>query len=111
MAVVAFIVGVVFSLGASALVVTMLERLGARFGAARGKTVALWYGGLTLIALGLALRGGGLDRREGGLIVGLYLAFVALLIVSQRFPGFYPSSGPGASRRTTLRSSARAPAP
>jgi len=27
----------------------------------------LWYGGLTLIALGLALRGGGLDRREGGL--------------------------------------------
>jgi len=31
-AVVAFIVGVVFSLGASALVVTMLERLGARSG-------------------------------------------------------------------------------
>ena len=56
--------------------------LGAGKASGADLTVALWYGGLTLVALGLALRGGGLDRREGGLIVGLYLAFVALLIVS-----------------------------
>jgi cation:H+ antiporter len=45
-------------------------------------TVALCYGGLTLVALGLAFRGRGLDRRAGGVIVGLYVAFVVLLTVS-----------------------------
>jgi cation:H+ antiporter len=45
-------------------------------------TVALWYGGLTLVALSLAFRGRGLDRRAGGVIVALYLAFVVLLTVS-----------------------------
>jgi cation:H+ antiporter len=42
-------------------------------------TVALWYGGLTLVALALAFKGGRLDRRAGGVIVGLYVAFVVLL--------------------------------
>jgi cation:H+ antiporter len=45
-------------------------------------TVAGWYGGLTLVALGLAFRGRGLDRRAGAVIVGLYVAFVVLLTVS-----------------------------
>jgi cation:H+ antiporter len=56
--------------------------LGASKSSGPDLMVALWYGGLTLVTLGLALRGGGLDRRAGGLIVGLYVAFVILTTVS-----------------------------
>jgi cation:H+ antiporter len=56
--------------------------LGASKSSGPDLMVALWYGGLTLVTLGLALRGGGLDRRAGGPIVGLYVAFVILITVS-----------------------------
>jgi cation:H+ antiporter len=47
-----------------------------------GTLVALWYLGLTALALGCAYVGGGLLRAEGVLIIGAYLAFVGLILAS-----------------------------
>lgn len=38
--------------------------------------VAIFYVGLTALAVALALRGKGLDRRAGSIIIGAYLVFV-----------------------------------
>jgi len=50
------------------------------FGSASGLETfaALWMVGMTVVAVGLAF-GGGLTRREGGVIVALYLAFAVIL--------------------------------
>jgi cation:H+ antiporter len=42
--------------------------------------VALFYVGLTALAIALALRGKGLDRRSGSLIIAGYLVFAAVLV-------------------------------
>ena len=42
--------------------------------------VALFYLGLTALAVALALQAKGLNRRSGSVIIGAYLVFVALLI-------------------------------
>jgi cation:H+ antiporter len=42
--------------------------------------VALFYVGLTALAIALALRGKGLDRRTGSIIIAGYLVFVAVLV-------------------------------
>jgi Ca2+/Na+ antiporter len=44
--------------------------------------VAAWYLGLTVFALASAYLVGGLRRAQGALIVGLYLAFVAVLLAT-----------------------------
>jgi cation:H+ antiporter len=44
--------------------------------------VAGWYAGLTLLALGYAYRGRGLDRMPGAAIIAGYLAFVSALCIS-----------------------------
>jgi cation:H+ antiporter len=44
--------------------------------------VAGWYAGLTLCTLALALKGRGLDRRAGGLIIGIYLVLVGTLLTA-----------------------------
>jgi Ca2+/Na+ antiporter len=41
--------------------------------------VAIFYVGLTALAVALALRGKGLDRRVGSIIIVAYLVFVAIL--------------------------------
>ena len=43
--------------------------------------VALFYVGLTALAIGLAVRGKGLDRRTGAIIVAGYIVFAAVLII------------------------------
>lgn len=45
------------------------------------KLVAVWYAGLTVVALGFAYRDGGLRRSAGILIIGAYLLFTATLLV------------------------------
>ena len=47
--------------------------------AGSGLLVALSYAALTCVALGLAFRGRGLDRRAGSVIIAGYLGFVVLL--------------------------------
>ncbi len=42
--------------------------------------VALFYVGLTALAIALALRGKGLDRRSGLVIIAGYLVFAAVLV-------------------------------
>jgi cation:H+ antiporter len=42
--------------------------------------VALFYVGLTALAIALALRGKGLDRRSGSMIIAGYLVFAAVLV-------------------------------
>lgn len=53
-------------------------------GAASGQStlIAVWYVGLTAVTLACALAGRGLRRAHGVLIIVLYLAFVAVLLVS-----------------------------
>ncbi len=46
-----------------------------------GLMVALSYGGLTVVTLALALKGAGLGRRAGALIVALYVLFVVALTI------------------------------
>lgn len=53
--------------------------LGAPSGAAT--LVAAWYLGLTILALGVAYRGGGLNRVHGAVIVGGYGGFIAALLL------------------------------
>lgn len=52
--------------------------LGAPSG--QGTLIAAWYLGLTVVALTCAYAGGGLRRRDGVLIIALYVAFVAALL-------------------------------
>ncbi len=52
--------------------------LGAPSGA--GTMIALWYLGLTAVALSCAFAGHGLRRSHGILIIAIYLAFVAVLL-------------------------------
>jgi cation:H+ antiporter len=42
--------------------------------------VALFYVGLTALAIALALRGKGLDRRSGSIVIAGYLVFAAVLV-------------------------------
>jgi hypothetical protein len=42
--------------------------------------VAVWYLGLTVLALGCAYTGGGVRRAEGALIICAYLVFVILIL-------------------------------
>ena len=44
--------------------------------------VAAWYGGLTVLALGLAWAGRGLGRRAGALIIAVYVVFVVVLVMT-----------------------------
>jgi cation:H+ antiporter len=46
-----------------------------------GLMVALSYGGLTVVTLALALKGAGLGRRAGAVIVALYVLFVVALTI------------------------------
>ena len=55
--------------------------LGSGMTSGGDSAVALWYLGLTLVALGLAYRGSGLDRRTGSIIIVLYIAFVVVLVL------------------------------
>jgi Ca2+/Na+ antiporter len=43
---------------------------------------AAWYGGLTVLVVGLALAGRGLSRGPGFVIVAAYLALVPVLVAS-----------------------------
>jgi cation:H+ antiporter len=63
---------------AGLLLPASLTGLGPRTGT--GMLAAAWYAGLTLVALLLAYRGRGLRRPPGAVIIGGYLAFVAVLL-------------------------------
>jgi len=65
---------------AGLLIPASLAGLGPRSG--QGTLVAGWYAGLTVLALALAYRGRGLDRASGAVIIAVYLAFVAALLVA-----------------------------
>jgi Ca2+/Na+ antiporter len=62
------------------LVPASVAGLGARSG--QSTLVAGWYLGLTVFALASAYLAGGLRRPHGALIVGAYLAFVAVLLAT-----------------------------
>ena len=65
---------------AGLLIPASLAGLGPRSG--QGTLVAGWYAGLTVLALALAYRGRGLDRASGAVIIAVYLAFVAALLIA-----------------------------
>ena len=65
---------------AGLLIPASVAGLGPRSG--QGTLVAGWYAGLTVLALALAYRGRGLDRASGAVIIAVYLAFVAALLVA-----------------------------
>jgi cation:H+ antiporter len=46
-----------------------------------GTSVASWYFGLTVVSLTMAFGSRGLDRQEGAVIIGGYLAFVCLAVL------------------------------
>jgi cation:H+ antiporter len=46
-----------------------------------GTSVAAWYFGLTVVSLTMAFFSRGLDRREGAVIIGGYLAFLWFAIL------------------------------
>jgi cation:H+ antiporter len=48
---------------------------------AQGMLIAGWYVGLTACTLALAYAGRGLSRLSGSVVIGGYLAFVAVLLV------------------------------
>lgn len=60
------------------LVPTVILGAGASGGV--GLEVALWYGGLSVVALALAYRSRGLTRTSGVVVVCGYLAFVGVLV-------------------------------
>jgi cation:H+ antiporter len=51
-------------------------------GSGQGTLVAVWYAGLTVLALALAFRGRGLGRVCGAAIIAGYLAFVTTLVIT-----------------------------
>ena len=65
---------------AGLLIPASVAGLGPRSG--QGVLVAAWYAGLTVLALALAYRGRGLDRKSGAVIIAGYLAFVTALIIT-----------------------------
>jgi hypothetical protein len=65
---------------AGLLIPACLAGLGPRSGP--GTLVAAWYAGLTVLALMLAFRGGGLGRLSGAAIIAGYLAFVTALVIT-----------------------------
>jgi cation:H+ antiporter len=65
---------------AGLLIPASVAGLGPRSG--QGTLVAGWYAGLTVLALALAYRGRGLGRASGAVIIAVYLAFVAALLIA-----------------------------
>jgi cation:H+ antiporter len=75
---------------AGLLIPASLAGLGPRSG--QVTLVAVWYAGLTVLALTLAFRGRGLGRASGAAIIAGYLAFVTTLVITVAQGGVRPAT-------------------
>jgi len=75
---------------AGLLIPASLAGLGA--GSGQGTLVAVWYAGLTVLALALAYHDRGLGRVSGVAIIAGYLAFVTALVIAVEQGGVRPAA-------------------